>query len=56
MKRPRTRAIRQRPIQDGTRTASKILTEAQQRLISIPVRDRRPADQILGYDDRGLPN
>jgi len=43
---------RRRP---GPRTAKQFLDEAQLRLSRIPVRDQRPADEILGYDDKGLP-
>ena len=32
-----------------------ILRDARLRLSKYPVLDPRPADEILGYDDRGLP-
>ena len=36
--------------------AKDVLQEARQRLASCPILDPRPADEILGYDDRGLPH
>jgi antitoxin VapB len=33
-----------------------VLREARERLSRLPVRDTRSADEILGYDDRGLPS
>lgn len=35
--------------------AKQVQREARQRLLRLPVRDARPADEILGYDERGLP-
>lgn len=32
------------------------LTEIAAHCAALPVRDERDADEILGYDDRGLPN
>jgi len=31
------------------------MREIRRRCSSLPVRDRRAADEILGYDERGLP-
>jgi hypothetical protein len=31
------------------------LAEARLRLAGLPVRDHRSADEILGYDEHGLP-
>lgn len=31
------------------------LAEIRHRCAALPIRDTRPADEILGYDDRGLP-
>jgi antitoxin VapB len=36
-------------------TAHQIFAQARQRLARLPVLDRRSADEILGYDERGLP-
>jgi hypothetical protein len=36
-------------------TAQQILTEARERLARLPVHDQRSAEDILGYDERGLP-
>ena len=33
-----------------------VLKEARLRLAASPVLDARPAEEILGYDDRGLPH
>jgi antitoxin VapB len=35
--------------------ASEILAEAAERIAALPVRDVRSADEILGYDEHGLP-
>jgi len=32
-----------------------LLREVRQRLSRLPVLDARPTDEILGYDERGLP-
>ena len=37
------------------RTLADELDEIGRRCAGLPVRDRRPADEILGYDERGLP-
>ena len=37
------------------RTAKHLLQEARSRLARLPVRDARTADEIVGYDERGLP-
>jgi len=54
-----TIALRERLERERSRRS----TDVQHRLrrlavevTSIPVLDRRPADDILGYDDRGLPD
>lgn len=45
------RVRRQRP----KRRLADDLNEIARRCASLPVLDRRPADEILGYDERGLP-
>jgi antitoxin VapB len=40
----------------GPRSAKDVLEEARTRLSRLPVRDPRTADEILGYDERGLPS
>jgi antitoxin VapB len=43
---------------EGRRSPSDKLALAQtilRRVDALPVRDARPADEILGYDERGLP-
>lgn len=37
------------------RTLASELSEIGRRCAKLPVRDRRPADEILGYDENGLP-
>jgi antitoxin VapB len=37
------------------RSAKDILRETRERLSRLPVRDTRTPEEILGYDDRGLP-
>ena len=37
------------------RTLADELDAIGRRCAKLPVRDRRPADEILGYDERGLP-
>jgi antitoxin VapB len=32
------------------------LEEIIQTTISLPVKDNRPADEIIGYNDKGIPN
>jgi antitoxin VapB len=50
--RARLEQERKRPM---PRTARDILRESRQRLSRLKVRDARSADEILGYDQRGLP-
>jgi antitoxin VapB len=38
------------------RSAKYVIEEARTRLSRLPVRDARTADEILGYDERGLPS
>jgi antitoxin VapB len=52
----RERLQRQQQRRPVPSTAKEILSEAQVRLSRLPVQDRRSADEILGYDDRGLPH
>ncbi|MBZ5610732.1 MAG: type II toxin-antitoxin system VapB family antitoxin [Acidobacteriia bacterium] len=52
----RERIARQRQKRPTPRSVKQILIEAQRRLSRIPVRDNRPADEILGYDEKGLPH
>jgi hypothetical protein len=46
------RLCRPRPSLPG---AVEILTDAQERFARLPVLDARPPDEILGYDESGLP-
>jgi antitoxin VapB len=39
----------------GPRSAKHVIEEARARLSRLPVLDPRTADEILGYDDQGLP-
>lgn len=39
----------------GRRRLSARLTEIARHCAALPVRDPRPADEIIGYDERGLP-
>jgi antitoxin VapB len=52
----RERLARQRLRRPAPRSAKAILSDAQQRLNRVTVKDRRTADQILGYDRKGLPH
>ena len=52
----RERLQRQQQRRPAPSTAKEILREAQVRLARLPVRDRRSADEILGYDEKGLPH
>jgi antitoxin VapB len=52
------RALQDRLERETQRTARGIAAEVrriQERLARLPVLDPRPADEILGYDDHGLP-
>lgn len=51
----RERLARQRRTRPVPLGAVEILTEAQERLARLPVLDSRTADEILGYDEKGLP-
>jgi len=51
----RERLQRERSRAPRARSAKDVLREARERLAAYPVRDPRPADEILGYDDAGLP-
>lgn len=54
-----TRALRDRLMRvRRERTRKRLADELDEialQCAAIPVRDARPADEILGYDDRGLP-
>lgn len=52
----RERLQRQQQRRPMPSTAQEILREAQVRLSRLPVLDRRAADEILGYDEKGLPH
>ena len=39
---------------DGT--AFRVLSEAQERFAQLPVLDNRPPEELLGYDEWGLPH
>mgnify|MGYP001566466559 FL=1 len=52
------RALQDRLERETQRAARGIAVEVrriQERLARLPVLDARPADEILGYDDHGLP-
>ena len=51
----RERQARQQLRRPAPRPAIEILSDAQERLSRIPVKDGRTADEILGYDAEGLP-
>lgn len=51
----RERLSRQRQRRPTPRSAKEILSDAQQRLSRIAVQDHRTAEEILGYDEKGLP-
>ena len=54
------RALRERLQREQRRRHGQDLFEEvrriQQRIARLPVRDARPADEIIGYDEQGLPN
>jgi antitoxin VapB len=52
----RERHARLRQRRPTPRSPLAVLNEAQQRLSRIPVQDHRGADEILGYDNEGLPH
>jgi antitoxin VapB len=52
----RERLARQQQKRPMPRSAKEILKEARQRLARVPLRDKRTPDQILGYDETGLPH
>ena len=52
----RERLQRQRQRRPKPATAREILRETRMRLSRLPVRDARTADEILGYDEKGLPH
>lgn len=51
--RQRIARLRDRGQEERVLTATR---QAQELLAALPDRDPRPADEILGYDDAGLPN
>jgi antitoxin VapB len=52
----RERLERQRQRRPKPTTAGDILREVRMRLSRLPVLDARAADEILGYDESGLPH
>jgi antitoxin VapB len=52
----RERLERQRQRRPKPSTAGEILSEVRLRLSRLPVLDARSADEILGYDETGLPH
>ncbi len=52
----RERLERQEQRRPKPRTAGEILREVRMRLSRLPVLDARSADEILGYDETGLPH
>jgi antitoxin VapB len=53
--RERLERERQRRRSGGAGVAAGV-RRIQERLARLPVRDPRPADQLLGYDEHGLPS
>jgi antitoxin VapB len=51
----RERLERQRHRRPKPSSAAEILREVRLRLSHLPILDTRPADEILGYDENGLP-
>lgn len=51
----RERLEHQRAKRPAPQSTHQILAEARLRLAGLPVRDHRSADEILGYDEHGLP-
>jgi antitoxin VapB len=45
----------ERETQRGQRGVAVEIRRIQERLARLPVLDPRPADELLGYDDHGLP-
>jgi antitoxin VapB len=52
----RERLERQRQRRPKPSSAGEILSEVRLRLSRLPVLDARSADEILGYDETGLPH
>lgn len=52
----RERIERQRRKRPLPRSAREILKDARLRLARVSIRDNRSADEILGYDEKGLPH
>jgi antitoxin VapB len=52
----RERLDRERRRRSAAPSAKDLLREVRERLARCSVRDSRPADEILGYDDQGLPH
>jgi antitoxin VapB len=52
----RERLERQQQRRPKPSTAGEILREVRLRLSRLPVQDARSADEILGYDETGLPH
>ena len=49
------RLVREHAGHDDRPRPSAVFSEARRRLATIPDMDQRTADEIVGYDDRGLP-
>ena len=52
----RERLERQQHRRPKPSTAGDILREVRMRLSRLPILDARPANEILGYDENGLPH
>jgi antitoxin VapB len=52
----RERYARQQSRRSAARTAIEILSEAQERLRLVHIRDTRTAHEIIGYNELGLPD
>jgi len=51
----RERLARKRVGKPIPRAAKDLFEQARERLSRLPIRDTRAADEILGYDEHGLP-
>ena len=51
----RERIARQRQKRPAPRSASEVLRDSRLRLARLPVLDGRSADEIIGYDETGVP-
>lgn len=52
----RERIARERQKRPAPRSASAVLRDSRLRLARLPVLDSRSADEIIGYDETGVPH